>query len=131
MKSHIFFCAASGEDVAHEHVHHDAAGVHRGPVDRQVYRGLLGLPLRPHHDGAVASRRPPQDLRRTGAQSGRMWDPELSLEFQALFHYNPVPQNLDRLLLYKIEQIRSMLVSLLVLRAFKEIAQSSHKLFSP
>lgn len=113
---------ASGEDVAYEHVHHDAAGVHRGPVDRQVHRGLLGLPLRPHHDGAVASRRPPQDLRRTGAQSGRIWDPELSLEFQALFHYSPIPQDLGRLQPYKIEQIRSMLVLVLVLRAFKEIA---------
>lgn len=116
MKTHIFFCVASGEDMAYEHVHHDAAGVHRGPVDRQVHRGLLGLPLRPHHDGAVASRRPPQDLRRTGAQSGRMWDPEPSLEFQALFHY------MWKIHTYKIEQIRSMLVLVLVLRAFKEIA---------
>lgn len=57
--------------MAYEHVHHDTAGVYRGLVDRQVHRGLLGLPLCPHHDGAAASPRPPQDLRGTGAPSGR------------------------------------------------------------
>lgn len=65
-------CVASGEDMAHEHVHHDTAVVHRGPLDCQVHRGLVGVPLRPHHDGAAASPRPPQDFRRTGAPSGRL-----------------------------------------------------------
>ncbi|XP_030283731.1 anion exchange protein 3 isoform X2 [Sparus aurata] len=52
-----------GEDMAHEHVHPDAAGVHRGPVGSQVHRGLPGVPLRPHHDGAAAPPHPVQDLR--------------------------------------------------------------------
>lgn len=48
--------------MAYEPVHHDAAGVHRGPVDCQVHRGLIGVPLRPHHDGAAAPPRSPKDL---------------------------------------------------------------------
>lgn len=85
---------ASGEDVAYEHVHHDAARVHCGPVDRQVHRGLVGVPLRPHHDGASASPRSPKDLYRTGAPSGR-WN-----------FAKPTMQSLDRLM-YEIEQISS------------------------
>lgn len=64
--------AAAGEDMAHEHVHPDAAGVHRGPVGSQVHRGLPGVPLRPHHDGAAAPPHPLQDLRGTRAPGGRL-----------------------------------------------------------
>lgn len=65
-------CVALGEDVADEHVHYDAAVVHRGPVDCQVHRGLVGLPLRPNHDGATASPHPAKDLHGTGTHSGRV-----------------------------------------------------------
>lgn len=53
---------ASGEDVADEHVHHHSAAVHCGSVGSQVHRGLPGVPLRPHHDGATASPHPLEDL---------------------------------------------------------------------
>lgn len=84
-------CVASGEDMAHEHVHHDTAVVHRGPLDRQVHRGLVGVSLRPHHDGAAASPCPPQDFRRTGAPGGRLgfqryaWNFRLSDSLDILF----------------------------------------------
>lgn len=58
-------CVASGEDMAYEHVHHHSAGVHCGSVGSEVYRGLLGIPLRPHHDSAAAPPRPLQDFRGT------------------------------------------------------------------
>lgn len=46
--------------MADEHVHHHPAGVHRGSVGSEVHRGLLGVPLRPDHDGAAAPPRPLQ-----------------------------------------------------------------------
>lgn len=55
-------CAASGEDVADEYVHHHPAGVHCGFVGSEVYCGLPGIPLRPHHDSATAPPHPVQDL---------------------------------------------------------------------
>lgn len=58
-------CVALGEDMAYEHVHPDAAGVHRGSVGSEVHRGLPGVPLRPHHDGAAAPPHPLQDFRGT------------------------------------------------------------------
>lgn len=51
--------------MAHEHVHPDAAGMHRGTVGSEVHRGLPGIPLRPHHDCAAAPPHPLQDFRGT------------------------------------------------------------------
>lgn len=61
----------AGEDMAHEHVHAGAAAVHRGAVGGEVHRGLAGLPLRPHHDGAAAPPHPLQGLRGARAPGGR------------------------------------------------------------
>lgn len=55
-------CVVLGEDMAYEHVHPDAAGMHRGSVGGEVYSGIPGIPLHPHHDSATAPPHPLQDF---------------------------------------------------------------------
>jgi len=62
--------------MAHEHVHHHPAGVHCGSVGSEVHRGLAGVPLRPHHDGAASPPHPLEDLRGTGAPGGKLSLPQ-------------------------------------------------------
>jgi len=46
-----------GEDLENESLHLHSTGLHCAALGGEIYGGILGLPLRPDHDSAIATLR--------------------------------------------------------------------------